>query len=78
MVNVVVHEYVVMKLTQLEEKFKAKHLPHSGLKFDRVVRLFHHDFGTVPESPSPATASNNPENTNFPAAPPIAMAEETL
>ena len=60
MENVVVHEYGVMKLNQLKEKFKAKHLPHSGLKFGRVVRLLHHDFGPVPESLSPATAYATP------------------
>ena len=76
--NGVVHEYGGMNLPQLEDKFKAKHLPHSRSNFGQVVRLLHHYFGTVPESPSPYTTADTPANTNLPAAPPMEMTEETL
>ena len=76
--NGVVHEYGGMNLPQLEDKFKAKHLPHSGSNFGQVVRLLHHNFGTVPESPSPDTTDDTPANTNPPDTPPMEMTDETL
>ena len=71
--NVVVHFYGVMNLTELKEKCKAKNLPHLELKLDQVVRLLPHDFGTVKESPYPATTYDTPENTNPPADPTLEM-----